>query len=204
MEDGWIGTVVDINEKNVQGFSQLGFDARNHYLLGAVKAGSMEPLWEVIDHSPDVFSLDIDSYDYFVADWLFRGGFRPRVVCVETNTFIPRALTVPYRFPFSRYALQPGFGLYFGCALDAWQHLWKGYRYCGMDRSGTNAFFALADALLEDLNLEVGGPGWQTYFCKKYSMSGDQLRRTLEGYEFLDVATPAYEEAFRAFSDNLH
>ena len=72
--------------------------------------------------SPDLFSLDIDSYDYYVADSLLRSGFRPSVVCVEANTFLgEQPLTVEYQENFSRYTFDPDKGLYFGASPDAWR-----------------------------------------------------------------------------------
>ncbi len=36
--------------------------------------------------NPDVFSLDIDGNDYYVAEALFNIGFRPKIVVVEYNS----------------------------------------------------------------------------------------------------------------------
>ena len=35
---------------------------------------------------PDVFSLDIDGIDYYIADAVMRAGFRPKVFVVEYNS----------------------------------------------------------------------------------------------------------------------
>jgi hypothetical protein len=179
IEQGWTGVVYDIGD--VQRFPHAISKKITHKNV------------TVDIPEPDFFSLDIDSYDYFIADAMLRRGFQPRVVCVETNTFIPGTLTVPFIDPFSRYKLQPGIGLYFGCSLDAWKHLWGkyGYIYVGMDSSFTNAFFVQEGEESDDF-------GYQEYFCRKYRMNGEQLRETLSEKKFLDVTTQEYEAAFES------
>ncbi len=176
IEDGWDGVVYDCGE--VGGFPNAIRKKVTHKTVTLDIA------------EPDFFSLDIDSYDYFVADALLRMGFRPKVVCVETNTFIPEKQTVPFIEPFSRYKLQPRFGLYFGCSLEAWKHLWGkyGYTYLGMDSSYTNAFFGVGEKSHDF--------GYQTYFCRKYGMFGPELTATLRNHLFLDVTKQEYEDAF--------
>jgi hypothetical protein len=178
-QNGWTGWVYDRGD-----VSQ--FD--NGIQRKVTPATAEVPILE-----PDFFSLDIDSYDYYIADALLRKGFRPKVVCVEFNSFLGGTNTVPYIEPHDRYKLQPRYGLYFGAALDAWKHLWKGWRYVGMESSCTNAFFVRED--------QSDWPGTdffdhQTYFCRKYSKTGDQLRKTMEGMRFVDVTTSDYEREF--------
>jgi hypothetical protein len=93
---------------------------------------------------PDLFSLDIDGNDYYIAEALMKAGFRPRVWVVEYNSaFGPsRSLTIPYRADF-KMKLAHGLDLYCGCSLAAWRGLMSknGYRFVSVDLSGTNAFF---------------------------------------------------------------
>jgi hypothetical protein len=210
LADGWSGRVFDASRDNMKQYQQELAPAFAHTPVPwTLKAESMEGFWDMICGddliAPDFFSLDIDSFDYFVADWLLRKGFRPKVVCVETNTFIPGLQSVPYQFPYSRYALQPGIGLYFGCSIGAWQDLWGcyGYDYCGMESSNTNAFFVRRDAV-DGLDIKLQDAGYQTYFCSKYRKSGEELRATLDGMTLLDVQSEAYEKAFDEFSHNVH
>lgn len=94
--------------------------------------------------NPDVFSLDIDSYDYFVAAALLRLGLRPRVFVVEYNSaFGPDAqVTVPEEF---KHAERRGTAdkFYYGCSISAYRTLFNqnGYRFVTVDRNGVNAFF---------------------------------------------------------------
>jgi hypothetical protein len=94
---------------------------------------------------PDVFSLDIDSFDYYVADALIDRVVRPKIVVVEYNsTFGPdRAVTIPYQFPFNRHRAHPS-GNYYGVSVMGLRHLLegRGYRFVTVEQNGVNAFFA--------------------------------------------------------------
>jgi hypothetical protein len=196
LEQGWAGVCVDARKENIAHFRTAGFDKAKLINL-TVTAGTIGDLSKELYAEPDVFSLDIDSYDYFIADWLVRNGFRPKIICVETNTFLRGTTSVEYREPFSRYEIQPEYGLYFGCSEGAWKHLLKDYRYCGMESSFTNAFF-IRDT---DYVPEVEQSGYQTYFCEKYSMSGPELSATLAQYPVVDVTSTVYSQAYeRAFT----
>jgi hypothetical protein len=90
----------------------------------------------------DLFSLDMDSTDYWV--WERLTAIEPRVVVVEFNPALgpERSVTVPN---------QPGCREqdpdYYGASLMAFVKLArrKGYRYVGANRYGYNAFFVRED-----------------------------------------------------------
>ena len=94
----------------------------------------------------DFFSLDIDSWEYFV--WEALEVISPRVAVIEYQSlFGPEvACSVPkdlnYQFIGSYYA---------GCSLKALEKLGrkKGYSLVGCDFSGTNAFFVRSDIVGE-------------------------------------------------------
>lgn len=94
--------------------------------------------------NPDVFSLDIDGVDYYVADALLQIGFRPKIFVVEYNSaFGPeRSVTVPYKEAFNRHREHPS-GYYFGVSVTALRRLFDryGYRFVTVDANGVNAFF---------------------------------------------------------------
>jgi hypothetical protein len=94
--------------------------------------------------NPDVFSLDIDSFDYYVAEALLQIGFRPKIFIIEYNSaFGPeRSVTVPYKQPFNRHREHPS-GYYFGASVTALRRLFDryGYRFVTVDANGVNAFF---------------------------------------------------------------
>ena len=95
-------------------------------------------------HDPDLFSLDIDGNDYYVAQALFKNGLRPKIVVVEYNSvFGPdRSVTIPYNPAFNYRRAHP-LQLYYGVSLRAWQKMLRGmgYRFVTVDSNGVNAFF---------------------------------------------------------------
>lgn len=94
-------------------------------------------------HDPDVFSLDIDGNDYYVAHALWHEGIRPKIWVVEYNSVFgaTRAVTVKYRDDFTIDA-HPS-RLYYGVSITAWRRFFAGigYRFVAVDRHGVNAFF---------------------------------------------------------------
>ncbi len=94
---------------------------------------------------PDIFSLDIDGIDYYVADALLKAGFRPKIFVVEFNSaFGPAdAKTIPYADNFVYTNAHPS-ELYYGVSITGWKKLFAaaGYRFVTVDRKGINAFFA--------------------------------------------------------------
>jgi hypothetical protein len=89
---------------------------------------------------PDVFSLDVDGVDYFIARALFERGLRPRLCVVEYNSAYgpDRCCTVdPGRVASSREAL------YYGVSIAGWRSFFTshGYHFVGVERTGVNAFF---------------------------------------------------------------
>jgi hypothetical protein len=112
-------------------------------MVGRDSSGALEQLALLKD--PDVFSLDIDSVDYYVAHALIDRGFRPKVIVVEYNSaFGPeRAVTIPYEFPFNRHRAHPS-GFYYGVSIMGLRRLLegRGYRFVTVEENGVNAFFA--------------------------------------------------------------
>jgi hypothetical protein len=94
--------------------------------------------------NPDVFSLDIDSVDYYVALELLARGLRPKICIVEYNAvFGPdRSVTVEYKEDFNRHREHPT-GYYYGASVTAMRRLFEqhGYRFVTVERNGINAFF---------------------------------------------------------------
>jgi hypothetical protein len=109
---------------------------------------SLNNIESLTDHflfkDPDLFSLDIDGNDFFIAQYLFNHGFRPKICIVEYNaTFGPEeSISIPYRPDFSMYRAHSTH-LYFGVSITAWRKLFEGhkYQYITVDLSGTNAIF---------------------------------------------------------------
>jgi len=132
--------------------------------------------------SPDVFSLDIDGNDYYVARALLEAGLRPKIVVVEYNSvFGPeRSATIEYRDNF-RFKQAHASELYYGVSIAGWRRCLEGhgYRFVTVERNGANAFFA-DPAQFEPAFLDgVRGLAFaeSQYQLRKFGMpSADQFR----------------------------
>lgn len=204
---GWSGLGIDVNPENIKRYLARAGNKpfAERLTLAIMKVGWDNCLWivdEYGDTSPDFFSLDIDSVDYYVAYRMLKHGFRPSVVCCEYNAFLGKApLTVLFDADFSRYRQEPERGLYFGASVAAWRHLFEqyGYQFCGVDHAGVNAFFCLPEAFKPGYLEDVIGKehSYTKVFCDKYRMSGEDLERELLGRPelvFVDVTQESVED----------
>ena len=95
--------------------------------------------------NPDLFSLDIDGNDYYVAEAVMASGFRPAVFAVEYNSaYGPiKSLSIKYQENFDYSRAHPS-RLYYGVSITGWRRFFQrhGYRFVTVDLNGTNAFFA--------------------------------------------------------------
>lgn len=104
---------------------------------------------------PDFFSLDIDSFDYPVADRLLNAGFRPAVCCCEINRHFGNERA---SFPYVENAEKKTYNrkFHYGCSLPKYQELWSrnGYEFFTIDTAAVNAFWY--DPM--QVNLDVSVP----------------------------------------------
>jgi hypothetical protein len=137
-----------------------------------------ENLAEVFDSTQkdlDFFSLDIDSYDFVVSEWMLRQGYRPKTVCLEVNPgFGPSVCaSFPYKIPDKKkiYRKQR----LYGCSLMKYRKLWEsyGYHFFGFETTVTNIFFYHPDFVKGLENIEYRGPD-------DFPVKDDQLRQGLE------------------------
>ena len=90
-----------------------------------------------VPHDFGVLSLDIDSYDYFVLDYILR-GFRPRIVVTEINEKIPPPIRFVVRY-------DPDFSLqhhFFGYSIASLEELCEQHNYALLALEYNNAFIA--------------------------------------------------------------
>jgi hypothetical protein len=141
---------------------------------------------------PDLFSLDIDGNDYYIAQALLEAGFRPRIWVVEYNSaFGPnKSVTIPYR-PDFRIEQTYGKDLYAGCSLEAWKRTMKrnDYTFVTVDLSGTNAFFI--DPKHFDSRFISGLRGLEfrenaSHF-REYRMDWQGQYQLIEGMELVEI-----------------
>lgn len=205
--EGFRGLGVDANEQCIARYEARlrGTDLAARVALKASRVGWHNCSHLVLGHgdkAPDFFSLDIDGIDYYVAYRLLRDGFRPKIVCCEYNAFLEdRPLTVVYDEQFSRYRYDPQHGLYFGASVGAWKHLFSGYgyRFCGVESSGVNAFFCLEAAFAPGFLASITGLPHQyaRVFVDKYRVAGNLLAQELMARTdlvFVDVSKERVEE----------
>jgi hypothetical protein len=149
-ELGWRGLMVDLQPHRVERcVERFGEPGRVECRAYEVTSDNIDRILE--DHGltgeVDFFSLDIDSYDYWVLEAMTACS--PRVLVVEYNAdFGPEAaVTIPHDA--SLEGVPQG---YHGASLAAFGKLCarKGYRLVGCDASGTNAYF-----LRNDLQPEI-------------------------------------------------
>jgi len=158
----------------------LGVDFRCQF-VDTTNVKNVAP--DIADKYPDLFSLDIDGVDYYVARTMLEDGFRPRIFVVEYNSaFGPdRRATVQYSDTFNQKAFHHS-GLYYGVSVNGWKTLLTayGYHFVTVDQNGVNAFFIHADsfpaafterlqgiAFAENFNQRAKhGTGWEAQFEK--------------------------------------
>ena len=93
---------------------------------------------------PDLFSLDIDGNDYYIAQYLLDSGLAPKIIAVEYNSIFgpTNALTIEYRKDFNCQLTHES-DLYYGVSIAGWKIFLQryGYQFVTVDRNGVNAFF---------------------------------------------------------------
>jgi hypothetical protein len=163
------------------------------YLNMFVDSENIQKLKELSRHlNPDIFSLDIDGVDYYIAEEILKGGFRPKIFVVEYNSVYgkERSITVPYRKNFAFSDAHPS-RLYYGVSIAAWRKFFDnhGYRFVTVDRKGVNAFFVdpaaySLDFLNELESLEYAENQFQ---CRKFGYLSEKQFDLIKDQEFIEV-----------------
>lgn len=189
------GLMVEGNTKLVERAKRL----IPHYSIGAecvnmfVGSGNMKDLRSLALHpDPDIFSLDIDGVDYYVAQAIFEAGFRPKIFVVEYNSvFGPeKSATVPYMENFSFGDAHPT-RLYYGVSVSAWRKLFqeRGYRFVTVDSKGVNAFFVDPQHFdAEFLDGIKGVPFAENlYQLRKFKAPFEEQFKLIASQKFVDI-----------------
>lgn len=151
---GWLLVAEKYNGMLIEGSPHLAERARRTvvgYSIGAeihnmfVTKESVRDLKAMaMHHDPDVFSLDIDGNDYYIAQAIFDAGFRPKIFAVEYNSVYgpERSMTIEYQPTFVFTQAHPTH-LYYGVSISGWRRFFErhGYRFMTVDRNGVNGFF---------------------------------------------------------------
>ncbi len=151
---GWLLVAEKYNGMLIEGNAHLVERARRTvvgYSIGAeihnmfVTTESVRDLKTMAMHQdPDVFSLDIDGNDYYIAQAILKAGFRPKIFVVEYNSVYgpERSITIEYQTTFVFTQAHPTH-LYYGVSIAGWRKFFEryGYRFVTVDRNGVNGFF---------------------------------------------------------------
>lgn len=183
--DPWL---VERAAKLITSYS-IGAECRNMFV-------TKENVQDIKDlafyHNPDVFSLDIDGNDYYIAQALFDCGFRPKIFVVEYNSVYgpERSATIEYNKDFSYRTAHPT-ELYYGVSIKGWRNFFesKGYRFITVDQNGVNAFFVdpqffEAEFLDSIKSLEFAE---NLYQYRKFRMSSDKQFSLIEDQKFISI-----------------
>ncbi len=141
----WTGLMLDASKTAIKKQRKLyGYQKGVRYVCTTVTPETVNHILKSngFDGEVDLFSIDIDSYEYWILDNL--EACRPRVLVVEYNALFgpTRAATVPFE-PFPPNSPKA----YRGASLSALNKaaIKKGYRLIFCDNEGCNAFFLRND-----------------------------------------------------------
>jgi hypothetical protein len=113
-----------------------------------------------LHHDPDVFSLDIDGNDYYIAQAILDAGLRPKIFVVEYNSVYgpEKSMTIRYQEDFVFTKAHPT-QLYYGVSIAGWRKFFQSsdYRFVTVDRNGVNAFFVDPQFFEEQFLTSVNG-----------------------------------------------
>lgn len=150
MTKGWSGYWIDSFDfrKNIQKKYKISENVLKGFVTFVTRE-NISPIFEKlsIQKEFDILSIDIDQNTYYI--WESLREYKPRVVVVEYNAYIPPEIDWKVNYDPNRTwdGTQN-----FGASLKAYQLLGEkfGYSLVGCDMCGVNAFFVRND-LLDDL-----------------------------------------------------
>jgi hypothetical protein len=142
--------------------------------------------------SPDVFSLDIDGNDYYIAQAIFDAGFCPKIFVVEYNSvFGPeRSVTIEYQEDFVNTKAHHTH-LYYGVSISCWKKFFqsRGYQFVTVDTKGVNAFFVDPGAIDEKFLQGINGLNFaeNIHQCSKFGMLSEEQFKLLDNSKLVTI-----------------
>jgi hypothetical protein len=148
----YIGIMVEGNKikskfsQKIYPYFNPGVESINMF----VRKSNIKELVNILTYkNPDVFSLDIDGNDYFIAESILDAGIRPSLFVVEYNsTFGPeKSISIKYSDE-DNIPLFNNHELYYGVSISGWKKLFTryGYQFVTVESNGINAFFIHTEA----------------------------------------------------------
>lgn len=143
----------------------------------------------------DVFSIDIDSIDYYVAKAFLDNGFRPKIIIAEYNSvFGPdKAITVKYEDNFFWDRQKNKHHMYYwGCSLTGYKKLFStyGYQFVTVESTGVNAIFIDPKEFDDDfiINLKPGLQFENNFSTVSYSgTTWENQFKEVQNLEYLEI-----------------
>lgn len=189
------GMMIEGNPKHVERANRIvvGYSVGAECKSMFVTRENVQDLKSIVFYqNPDVFSLDIDGNDYYIARAILNGGFRPKIIVVEFNSVYgpERSMTVEYRDDFVFTTAHPT-QLYYGVSIAGWRKFFEshGYHFVTVERNGVNAFFV--DPTLFDPNflgsvksLEFAENLFQ---YRKYRIPGEKQFALIADQKFISI-----------------
>jgi hypothetical protein len=198
----WLLVAEKYNGLLIEGSAQLVERARRivvGYSIGAechnmfvTKESVRDMKAMAMHHDPDVFSLDIDGNDYYIAQAILEGGFRPKIFVVEYNSVYgpERSMTIEYQPDFVFTKAHPTY-LYYGVSISGWRKFFEryGYRFVTVDRNGVNGFFVAPEFFEESFIDEVQGLRFaeNQYQYKKFKVSSEDQFALIADQKFIFI-----------------
>jgi hypothetical protein len=141
---------------------------------------------------PDVFSLDIDGNDYYIAKEIIEVGFRPKIFVVEFNSVYgpDKSVTIEYQEDFV-YTNAHASHLHYGVSISGWMKFFEshGYKFVTVDTNGVNAFFV--DPVFFDENFLLGICGLKfaenSHQCFKFKMLSEYQYKLIADKKLVDI-----------------
>jgi len=137
----------------------------NHF-VGLISLENLSNIFKRIPtNTPAFFSLDIDSYDFWIMKSLLKDyDFRPSIICAEYLCYFGDTLKCAVKYGLPEYSFRKC-----GSSLKAYQELLSryDYKFFTCDTRGVNSFFYLSGSIDENeefLNL----PRHKFTFMPKY------------------------------------
>ncbi len=180
---------ASVQASNLYGILNIGVECINAF----VTKNNISQLKDwALHHAPDLFSLDIDGNDYYIAEDIMRSGFKPKIIVVEYNSaFGPsQKLTISYEDNFNMSAAHETH-LYYGVSICGWRRFFEkwGYKFITVDKNGVNAFFVNPAEFEAEFIDKLKGLEFQENFNKmrKFRVSWDKQWELIKHMNYFEI-----------------
>jgi hypothetical protein len=187
----WQGVMIDADTASVRRARTTleWFNPAVRVLELTVTEDNVDEIMSVLDTGrPDVFSLDVDSVDYYIARSLFANGLRPGVCVVEYNSAYGPDWACTVNPSLLDSCREP---LYYGVSIAGWRRFFAihGYQFVGVEATGVNAFFADRERFDPDFLDGIHGDAFRENVMQRRATrtTVEQQSRALEELELVGI-----------------